>query len=71
MDSAGPPAAPAESRRPDPGQPEPNSPRRRWVRPKLTVYGDLRRLTMGPSPGTGESGNVFTYKSPKAPPPHP
>lgn len=29
---------------------------RRWEKPRLTVHGDLRELTMGPSPDTGESG---------------
>ncbi len=28
-----------------------------WTRPALTVYGDVRELTLGPSPGMGESGN--------------
>ena len=27
-----------------------------WTKPVLTVYGDVRQLTMGPTPGTGESG---------------
>lgn len=27
-----------------------------WSLPELTLHGDLRGLTMGPTPGTGESG---------------
>lgn len=28
-----------------------------WQKPRLTAYGDLRELTMGPTLGEGESGN--------------
>jgi len=31
-------------------------PDRRWETPRLTVHGDLRELTMGPTPDEGESG---------------
>jgi hypothetical protein len=31
--------------------------RRVWERPELTPLGDLRQLTMGPTPNVGESGN--------------
>ncbi len=27
-----------------------------WTKPVLSVYGDVRQLTMGPTPGSGESG---------------
>jgi hypothetical protein len=37
---------------PDPEQ----SPRRRYARPHLAVYGSVRGLTLGGSPGMGESG---------------
>jgi hypothetical protein len=30
---------------------------RRWSKPVLLAYGDVRHLTMGASPTTGESGN--------------
>ena len=44
---------------PPPEGPEtPSEPRRRatWTPPRLVAYGDLRELTMGPTPGVGESG---------------
>ncbi|MEO8277850.1 MAG: hypothetical protein ABI639_16670 [Thermoanaerobaculia bacterium] len=28
-----------------------------WKKPLLSIYGDVRQLTMGASPTTGESGN--------------
>ena len=31
-----------------------------YAKPQLFAYGDLRSLTFGASPGTGESGNAFT-----------
>lgn len=31
-----------------------------WRKPRLCVYGDVRQLTMGVSPGLGESGNELT-----------
>lgn len=30
--------------------------------PKLVRYGDVRDVTLGPSPGTGESGQPLTFK---------
>ncbi len=35
-----------------------------WAKPVLTVYGDVRQLTMGTSPPAGESGNVGTRRAP-------
>lgn len=34
-----------------------------WQRPRLTVHGDLRELTMGPSPDTGESGQPLVLRA--------
>ncbi len=34
-----------------------------WTKPALVVYGDVRQLTMGISPGLGESGNEQTRHS--------
>ena len=31
-----------------------------YSRPRLWHYGDLRSLTLGGSPGTGDSGAVYT-----------
>ena len=36
--------------------------RRPWVRPRLEHYGDVRQLTLGPTPGVGESGNPAIFK---------
>lgn len=61
MPRVGPPELQAGS--PRPAQTERNvaqCTRRSWARPALTVHGDLRELTMGPSPGLGESGNPLT-----------
>ena len=33
-----------------------------WTKPVLSSYGDVRQLTMGPTPGTGESGSPLIYK---------
>jgi len=33
-----------------------------WEKPRLVVFGDLRQLTMGPSLGTGESGNPLNFR---------
>ena len=33
-----------------------------WTKPVLTAYGDLRQLTMGTSPATGESGNPLNFR---------
>lgn len=37
-----------------------------YTRPELYVHGDLRSLTFGDSPGTGESGNGFTSSNPNS-----
>jgi len=37
-------------------------PRRRWAAPRLIRFGDVRQLTMGPTPGVGESGNGAIFK---------
>lgn len=37
-------------------------PDRRWETPRLTVHGDLRELTMGPTPDEGESGNPLILR---------
>lgn len=34
-----------------------------WEKPVLSDFGDVRALTMGTSPGTGESGNPATFRS--------
>lgn len=34
-----------------------------WQKPVLTVHGDVRELTMGPSPNTGESGNPLNFRT--------
>ncbi len=31
-----------------------------YIKPQLTPLGDIRDVTMGGSPGTGDSGNAFT-----------
>jgi hypothetical protein len=31
-----------------------------WTKPLLSVYGDVRQLTMGVTPGAGESGFELT-----------
>jgi hypothetical protein len=33
-----------------------------WTKPVLSVYGDVRQFTMGPTPGVGESGNSAVFK---------
>ncbi len=30
--------------------------------PRLVRYGDVRDVTLGPSPGTGESGNPLLFR---------
>ncbi|MGI9533310.1 MAG: hypothetical protein ACR2NW_00015 [Thermodesulfobacteriota bacterium] len=32
-----------------------------YKKPKLTNYGKIKSLTMGPSPGGGESGNPMIF----------
>lgn len=36
--------------------------RKPWTRPRLRAHGDLRGLTLGPSPGLGESGNPAAFR---------
>ncbi len=38
-------------------------PKRPYEPPRLVLFGDLRTLTLGPSPGIGESGNPALFKS--------
>jgi hypothetical protein len=58
MFRVGPPEVQAEPKRsPTPAETLGGRSRRNWTRPTLTVHGDLRQLTMGPSPALGESGN--------------
>ena len=33
-----------------------------YIKPQLTPLGDIRDVTMGGSPGTGDSGNAFVEK---------
>jgi hypothetical protein len=35
-----------------------------WTKPVLTVHGDVRALTMGPTPGLDESGSPLTLQIP-------
>ena len=53
-------AAPAEGGLP-PGRPE-GLAKKPYHRPRLVLWGDLRDLTLGPSPGVGESGNPGMFK---------
>ncbi len=39
------------------------TPKRPYEAPRLIELGDLRTLTLGPSPGIGESGNPALFKS--------
>lgn len=36
--------------------------RKSYRKPQLVLWGDLRGLTLGPSPGIGESGNPALFK---------
>lgn len=38
-------------------------PKKPYRRPQLLLWGDLRDLTLGPSPGIGESGNPALFKA--------
>ncbi len=41
-----------------------SEPRRKLYRPPtLTVFGDVRDVTLGPSVGIGESGNPLVFKA--------
>lgn len=35
-----------------------------YQKPVLHCYGDVRDITLGPTPGLGESGNEFTMRNP-------
>ena len=54
MRSHGRPAASSEPR------PQGPTPREPYVRPKLTPFGDVREVTLGGSPGVGDSINPGT-----------
>jgi len=41
----------------------PDAERRPWAPPRLRVLGELRGVTMGPSPGVGESGNPGMFRT--------
>lgn len=47
-------------KRPEPAPGTP--PRRPYDKPKLTPRGDVRDVTLGPTPGVGESGNPGTLR---------
>lgn len=38
-------------------------PKRLYEPPRLVAFGDLRTLTLGPSAGTGESGNPAIFRA--------
>ncbi len=42
----------------------PHEPKSAWEPPKLTKLGDVRELTLGGSPGAGDSGNPTTFRPP-------
>lgn len=44
--------------RPAPDQPAP----KRYQKPRLIHHGDVRDVTMGPTPGPGESGNPTVFR---------
>jgi hypothetical protein len=53
-----------ESRMTSPEQPHGQKTQRKpYVRPQLYTFGDLRGLTLGGSPGVGDSGNPRTQRS--------
>jgi hypothetical protein len=65
MDRVGPPEVQVEPERtPKSADGSGDRTRRTWTRPTLTIHGDLRQLTMGPSPGVGESANPLTFRNP-------
>lgn len=41
----------------------PDDGRRAWTPPRLRVLGELRGVTMGPSPGIGESGQPNLFRT--------
>lgn len=44
--------------------PVPIDGKKRYAPPSIEMYGDVRDLTLGGSPGKGESGNPKTRKNP-------
>lgn len=36
--------------------------KKRYAPPRLKTYGDVRDLTLGPTPGLGESGHPGTFR---------
>lgn len=42
----------------------PAIPKRPYRRPRLEILGDLRSLTLGGSPGVGDSGDPFNFEPP-------
>lgn len=52
---------------PRPAQPNTGTGRQKrkpYSAPKLELYGDIRSLTLGGSPGVGDSGNQLNYQPP-------
>jgi hypothetical protein len=47
---------------PSPATGSPGAAKKPYQPPELTALGDLRDLTMGPSPGIGESGNPVVFR---------
>lgn len=39
-----------------------NRPRKPYSAPELAIFGDVRDVTMGVSPGVGESGNPVIFR---------
>jgi hypothetical protein len=54
---------PAAAARASHGNVCPDGGRRPWSPPRLRVLGELRGVTMGPSPGVGESGNPALFRT--------
>lgn len=47
-----------------PAAADPQEPSKKpYRRPRLTLWGDLRDVTLGPSPGIGESGQPGLFKA--------
>lgn len=46
---------------------EPAAPKQAYASPSLTWLGDLRDLTLGASPGIGDSGGAANFKCPGCP----
>jgi hypothetical protein len=46
-------------------QQDPVQPRRPYSTPRLVVFGDVLSLTLGGSPGAGDSGGSSTTREPK------